>query len=84
MEKREQINNENTFVPKTDFVYPEEPNTPFLQPKIKHEIKIDSDYPFLSKKLKIAKSDIVITKGLTSRDKTLEIECTENIFEKLN
>ncbi|MBQ4553702.1 MAG: 1-acyl-sn-glycerol-3-phosphate acyltransferase [Spirochaetaceae bacterium] len=52
MEKREQINNENTFVPKTNFVYPEEPNTPFLQPKIKHEIKIDSDYPFLSKKLK--------------------------------
>jgi uncharacterized protein (TIGR00251 family) len=39
---------------------------------------------FLSKKLKIAKSNIIITKGLTSRDKTLEIECSENIFEKLN
>ncbi len=38
---------------------------------------------FLSKKLKIAKSNIEIVKGLTSRDKTICIDSDEDIITKL-
>ena len=38
---------------------------------------------FLSKKLKIAKSNIEIVKGLTSKDKTICIDSDEDIITKL-
>ncbi|MBD5405260.1 YggU family protein [bacterium] len=37
---------------------------------------------FLSKELKIPKSNITITKGLTSRNKTIEIESEKEIILK--
>lgn len=52
MKQKEQVNNQDTFVPSTDFVYPDEPNSPFLNPDVKEILKIDTDYPFLSKKFK--------------------------------
>ena len=52
MKKREHVNNQNTFVPQNEFVYPEEPNSPFLNPDIKEILKIDTNYTFLSKKFK--------------------------------
>lgn len=51
MEKKLQINNEDVYVPNIGVTYPEEPNTPFLHPKIKKEITIDNDYPFLPKSI---------------------------------
>ncbi len=39
---------------------------------------------FLSKELNITKSQIKIIKGLTGRDKTIEINSTENILQKLS
>ena len=52
MKKREHVNNQNTYVPQNEFVYPEEPNSPFLNPDIKEILKIDTNYTFLSKKFK--------------------------------
>lgn len=41
------VNMDGTFVPKTDIVFPENPNSAFLSPNIIKEIKVDNDYHFL-------------------------------------
>ena len=52
MDIKEHINSEKTYIPNMNYVYPENPNSPFIHPKIIHEVKIDKDYPFLPKTLK--------------------------------
>lgn len=49
MTKNTHINKKDTFVPNLNIKYPEEPNSPFLSPKITKEVVIDKDYHFLPK-----------------------------------
>ena len=49
---KKHINSEKTYIPNMNYVYPNEPNSPFIHPKIIRKVKIDKDYPFLSKTLK--------------------------------
>ena len=52
MDIKEHINSEKTYIPNMNYVYPEDPNSPFIHPKIIRKVKIDKDYPFLPKTLK--------------------------------
>ena len=47
-----QVNREGVFVPKTDSIWPQEPDQPLLQPKHLRQVVVDENYPFIDKSLK--------------------------------
>ena len=63
-EKKEHIVEEGTYQPKVDIDFPENPNSPVLQPEIVYPTDFENNYPFLDRSFKFRLMHFLIYIGI--------------------